>query len=67
MHPLAAPMSLWSRAHWEADLARYRAEVARLRASGLPEGHPLVEQATRRMKTVERVLSDPAYGLLVED
>lgn len=59
-------MSLWSRERWEADLARYEAEAARLRESGLPEGHPLIERALRRAETVRRVLSNPDYGPLVE-
>ncbi len=54
---------MWTREVWEADRERYRTELARLLASGLPEGHPLVERQRRRIETADRVLSDPAYGL----
>lgn len=57
-------MSGWTRADFEADRKRYEAERQRLLDSGLPEDHPLVERETRRMETVDRVLSDPAYGLV---
>lgn len=50
----------------EEDRERYRAERQRLLDSGLPEGHPLVERQQRRIETCDRVLTDPAYGL-VED
>lgn len=56
----------WTRADFEADRKRYVAERQRLLDSGLAEEHPLVERETRRIETVDRVLSDPAYGLTEE-
>jgi hypothetical protein len=56
----------WSRADFEADKERYQAELQSLLDDGLPEGHPLVEKQRRRIETVDRVLTDPAYGLVVE-
>lgn len=59
-------MASWTRADFEADRKRYKAERQRLLDSGLAEEHPLVERQTRRIETVDRVLSDPAYGLAEE-
>ena len=56
----------WTREAFERDLGRYRAERQRLLDSGLPEDHPLVERQTRRIVIVDRVLNDPAYGLVVD-
>ena len=52
----------FTREEFEEDRERYRAERQRLLDSGLPENHPLVERQQRRIETVDRVLSDPAYG-----
>lgn len=55
-------MAAFTREAYEADRERYRAERERLIASGLSEDHPLVERQSRRIETVTRVLTDPAYG-----
>lgn len=55
-----------TRADFEVDRQRYAAERQRLLESGLTDEHPLVERQTRRIETVDRVLSDPAYGLTEE-
>lgn len=57
---------IWTREQWTADRARYVAERQRLLDQGLPDSHPLVERQTRRIETVDRVLTDPAYGLTEE-
>lgn len=54
----------WTREEFEQDKVRYQGELDALLAKGLPEGHPLVERQRRRLETVERVLTDPAYGLI---
>jgi len=56
----------FTRKDFEGDKKRYQEELASLLAQGLAEGHPLVERARRRIETVDRVLTDPRYGL-VED
>ena len=55
-----------TREEFEEDRKRYVAERQRLLDSGLAENHPLVERQTRRIETVDRVLTDPAYGLVKE-
>jgi hypothetical protein len=59
-------MAGFTRADFEADRARYATELARLLELGLSDGHPLVERERRRIETVDRVLTDPAYGLVDE-
>jgi hypothetical protein len=59
-------MSVWTRADYEADRARYEAERQRLLDSGLTTEHPLVKLQARRIETVDLKLSDPAYGLAEE-
>lgn len=56
----------FTREDFQADRERYVAERKRLVESGLAENHPLVERQTRRIETVDRVLTDPAYGLVDE-
>lgn len=56
----------FTREDFEADRERYVAERQRLLDSGLAENHPLVERQQRRIETVDRVLTDPAYGLVQE-
>lgn len=53
-----------TREAFEQDKARYQNELDDLLAKGLAEDHPLVERQRRRLETVERVLTDPAYGLV---
>jgi hypothetical protein len=53
----------WTRAEFEQDKDRYQRELDDLLAQGVADGHPLVERQRRRIETVERVLTDPAYGL----
>lgn len=57
----------WTREEFEHDKQRYQAELDALLAQGLPDSHPLVERQRRRIGTVNRVLTDPAYGLTEED
>lgn len=56
----------WTREEFEQDKQRYQAELDALLAKGFAEGHPLVERQRRRIETVDRVLTDPAYGLTEE-
>lgn len=56
----------FTREDFEADRERYVTERQRLLDTGLAENHPLVERQTRRIETVDRVLTDPAYGLVDE-
>ena len=58
-------MSL-SREAFEADKERYEREIRDLTSQGFEEGHYLVERARRRLETVNRVLTDSAYGLVEE-
>lgn len=53
----------WTREEFEQDKQRYQRELDVLLAQGLTDGHPLVERQRRRIETVSRVLTDPAYGL----
>jgi hypothetical protein len=53
----------WTREEFEQDRQRYQGELDSLLAQGFQEGHPLVERQRRRIETVDRVLTDPAYGL----
>lgn len=55
-----------TREEFEQDRERYRRELDDLTAQGLIAGHPLVERLLRRIETVNRVLTDPAYGLTQE-
>ncbi len=55
-----------TREDFEADRERYQREIATLRAQGFEDDHPLIERQRRRIETVDRVLSDPAYGLAEE-
>jgi hypothetical protein len=57
----------FTREQFEEDRERYRAEKRRLLDSGLTEDHPLVERQQRRIETVDRVLTDPAYGFAEEE
>jgi hypothetical protein len=56
----------FTREQFEQDRERYREERKRLLDSGLSEDHPLVERQQRRIETVDRVLTDPAYGFAEE-
>lgn len=56
----------WTREEFEQDKQRYQQELEALLAKGFAEGHPLVERQRRRIETVDRVLTDPAYGLTEE-
>jgi hypothetical protein len=53
----------WTREDFEQDKTRYQQDLDALLALGLTDGHPLVERQRRRLETVNRVLTDPAYGL----
>jgi hypothetical protein len=57
----------FTREQFEQDKQRYQGDLDKLLAQGLTDGHPLVERARRRIETVDRVLTDPAYGLTPED
>jgi hypothetical protein len=56
----------WTREQFEQDKQRYQREIDALLAQGLPLGHPLVERQRKRIRTVDRVLTHPAYGLTEE-
>ena len=56
----------WTREQFEQDRKRYQSTLNTLKAQGLPDGHPLVERQRRRIAAVDRVLTDPAYGLTPE-
>lgn len=56
----------WTREQFEQDRERYQQELDALTARGFGDGHPLVERQRRRIETVDRVLTDPAYGLTEE-
>ena len=57
----------WTREEFEQDRERYQTELDRLLAMGFDESHPLVERQRRRIETVDRVLTNPAYGLVAEE
>lgn len=59
-------MRNWTREEFESDRLRYQKTLDQLLAAGLTDGHPLVERQRRRLDTVNRVLTDPAYGLMGE-
>jgi len=54
----------WTREEFEGDKRRFEALLADYRARGLSDEHPLIERQLRRIETVNRVLTDPAYGLV---
>lgn len=56
----------WTRADFEQDKARYQQQLVAYRDLGLADDHPLMERLHRRIETVDRVLTDPAYGLTEE-
>ena len=56
----------FTREQFEQDRERYQGEMEALLAQGFADDHPLVERARRRIATVDRVLTDPAYGLTPE-
>ena len=56
----------WTREQFEHDRQRYQREINALLAQGFDEDHPLVERQRRRIETVDRVLTDPDYGLAPE-
>jgi hypothetical protein len=53
----------WTREDFQQDRERYQRELDALLAQGLTDPHPLVERMRRRIETVDRCLTDPAYGL----
>ena len=53
----------WTREEFEQDKVRYQQELDDLLTQGFADGHPLVERQRRRIETVDRILTDPAYGL----
>jgi hypothetical protein len=57
----------WTREQFQQDRGRYLGELGALLAQGFDEDHPLVKRQRRRIETVDRVLTDPAYGLTEED
>ncbi len=56
----------WTREDFEKDRERYQREIVALKSQGFEEDHPLIERQRRRIETVDRLLSDPAYGLVEE-
>jgi hypothetical protein len=53
----------WTREDYFQDWQRYQRELDAYLADGLTEEHPLVKLQRRRLATVTRVLTDPAFGL----
>ena len=53
----------FTREAFEQDKLRYQADLDQLLAAGLTDGHPLVERQRRRIETVDRILTNPDYGL----
>jgi hypothetical protein len=53
----------WTREDYVQDRQRFQREIETLLGQGLDEKHPLVERNRRRLKTVDRVLTDPAFGM----
>ena len=56
----------WTREDFEQDRQRYQAELDALIAEGFTEEDFRVRLVRRRMATVDRVLTDPRFGLTDE-
>ena len=56
----------WTREQFEADRERYQREIIALKAQGFEDDHPLIERQRRHIETVDRMLSDPDYGMVEE-
>jgi hypothetical protein len=54
----------WTREDFEKDRLRYETALAALLESGLSEEHALVRRQRRRIAVVDRVLTDPAFGMV---
>ena len=57
----------WTREEFEQDKQRYQREIDELLAEGFRDDDFRVRRARKRIETVDRVLTDPAYGLTEED
>jgi hypothetical protein len=53
----------WTREDFQEDRQRYQRALDDLLSKGLTDGHPLIERQRRRLRTADRVLTDPAYGM----
>jgi hypothetical protein len=53
----------WDREQVEQDRRRYQLELDAHLAAGLTEEHPIVERLHKRLRVVNRMLTDPAFGL----
>lgn len=53
----------WTREDFEADKRRYQADLDALLAEGFTEDDFRVRLQRRRIATVDRVLTDPRFGL----
>jgi phage pi2 protein 07 len=56
----------WTREEFEQDKQRYQRELDELLAEGFTEEDFRVRRQRRRIETVDRVLTDPRYGLTEE-
>lgn len=54
----------WTREEFEQDRLRYQRELDELLAEGFTEEDFRVRRQRRRIETVDRVLTDPRYGLI---
>lgn len=54
----------WTREQFEQDRERYQRELDELLAEGFTEDDFRVRLQRRRIATVDRVLTDPRYGLI---
>lgn len=53
----------WTREDYMQDWQRYRRDLNGLRAQGYADEHPRVRQQRRRLEIVERMLTDPRFGM----
>lgn len=56
----------WTREEFEQDRERYQRELDELLAEGFTEDDFRVRRQRKRIDTVNRVLTHPAYGLTEE-
>lgn len=53
----------WTREDFQRDRERYQRELDALRAQDFDDDHPLVKRQRVRISVVDRVLTDPRFGL----
>ncbi len=57
----------WTREQFQQDRERYQREINALHAQGFDDDHPLIKRQLRRIEVVDRVITDPRFGLTEED